>query len=225
MTSTVFDLLKNPAYTQKGILEKIIVHTIQTSREDMITNMDRIITESEQETIKKQYHAYTEEKKPLEYIFGYCEFLERKFKVSPDTLIPRPETEYMILSVNRFLSNKKNILLCDIGTGCGVLGISTLCDNKDQIFKAYLTEISPSALSIARENRDFFSKHNQIHHEKICFLESNIIDFMREQNALSDLNIADTVCIIGNLPYIPLQTFDENVEDSVKLREPKFAFV
>jgi len=67
---------------------------------------------------------------PLAYILKCKEFYGRVFKVSEDTLIPRPETEEIIESLKRLFDNgllaqPNNIRLVDIGSGCGVIGITT----------------------------------------------------------------------------------------------------
>lgn len=65
---------------------------------------------------------------PLEYIVGKVTFLGNDFVVNKHTLIPRPETEYMIEAINEFVQTSDLVLL-DVGTGCGVLGLSVLLHN------------------------------------------------------------------------------------------------
>jgi release factor glutamine methyltransferase len=69
--------------------------------------MDREITDEQLARIDAGYKSYTIDKKPLEYILGRMEFLGVKFKVTPATLIPRPETEYMIEAVNEYIQHNK----------------------------------------------------------------------------------------------------------------------
>lgn len=52
------------------------------------------------------YKSYVEDKRPLEYILGHVDFFGREFFVNEATLIPRPETEYMINSVTEFINEK-----------------------------------------------------------------------------------------------------------------------
>ncbi len=65
---------------------------------------------------------------PLEYIVGKVTFLGNDFVVNKHTLIPRPETEYMIEAINEFVQTP-DVVLLDVGTGCGVLGLSVLLHN------------------------------------------------------------------------------------------------
>jgi methylase of polypeptide subunit release factors len=52
--------------------------------------------------IQQAYHAYTVDKKPLEYILGHVDFFGNSFYVNENTLIPRPETEYMIEAITQW---------------------------------------------------------------------------------------------------------------------------
>ena len=62
------DLLQNPEYKQKFVLEKFIQEVLQITREEMRMQMDNEITEPEVDQISRYYHSYIEDKKPMEYI-------------------------------------------------------------------------------------------------------------------------------------------------------------
>ena len=62
------DLLQNPEYKQKFVLEKFIQEVLQISREEMRTKMDKNISEPEVDQILRYYRSYVEDKKPMEYI-------------------------------------------------------------------------------------------------------------------------------------------------------------
>lgn len=65
----------------------------------MIRHYDDDVTTEHYDMIDRDYTRYDRDKEPLEYILGYVTFFERRFVVTRDTLIPRPETEYMIEAV------------------------------------------------------------------------------------------------------------------------------
>ena len=117
------DLLADQKYQQKKVLEKILCHHTGWSKEDLVRKYDEEIGKEMVEKIERDYDAYVNEDKPLEYIFGYVEFFERKFRIDGRSLIPRPETEYMIEAVNEHVaseaaeSNGKEKVLLDVGTG------------------------------------------------------------------------------------------------------------
>lgn len=68
------------------------------------------------------YKSYVEDKRPIEYILGHVDFFDREFFVNEATLIPRPETEYMITAVTEYIQGQGNRgngggnILLDIGT-------------------------------------------------------------------------------------------------------------
>jgi release factor glutamine methyltransferase len=97
---------------------------------------------------------------PIQYILGYTYFLDRKFKVSPDVLIPRPETEelvYTIINENKI----RNPEILDIGTGSGCIGISLALELGTRTFTGI--DKSSRTLKVAETNAGEFSiKMNSI---------------------------------------------------------------
>lgn len=103
---------------------------------------------------------------PVQYIIGETEFYGRKFKVTPDTLIPRPETEELVqLVVGNAAQSPIRIL--DIGTGTGCIGISLACELPYS--QVYGYDISEKALIIAKENA-------QRNNANIIFEKVDILD-------------------------------------------------
>jgi len=223
---TVWDLLSDSFFQQKKVLEKLLCHYTWLTKEQLITSYDIELTNEQIENIKRWYLEYTVEKKPLEYIMGFVEFFGRKFAVDGRCLIPRPETEYMIEAVNENINDKmtewqndKNILI-DVGTGCGVLGLSVLLENPSFFGKAFLTEYFPDTLSLAQENYAHY-KNTLGTGTDIELFQANLVDFL----VARPLTQADSLILIANLPYIPNETFDTQAEDNVRKREPRPAFV
>ena len=102
---------------------------------------------------------------PVQYIIGETEFYGRKFKVTSDTLIPRPETEELVLlTINSYKSRNEQLLIgnkkifnsqsplsiLDMGTGSGCIAISLACELTNAQVYAY--DISENALKVAKEN-------------------------------------------------------------------------
>ena len=117
---TIFDLLKSPAYPQKPILEKLVCHRLSFTKEQLFVHMDERVSETDVVWIMDAYSRYTIGKEPVEYILGYVQFAGLQFFVTPETIIPRPETEYMIEAVREFFASPKksanDVILLDIGT-------------------------------------------------------------------------------------------------------------
>lgn len=214
-------LLQDPNYKKKFVLEKLLCHFLSKTREELWIQGDIEITGDTLEKIQKAYREYVEEEKPLEYILGYVEFFGVRFWVNEHTLIPRPETEYMISALTEYLQGSQdlNFILLDIGTGSGVLGCSVLLQNQDKISQVFMSDISADALYVAKRNYDDLidaSKH------EMRMIQSDLCAFLESYpEVIEGRNIVMT----ANLPYIPDQTFDDNSPANVQKREPRFAFV
>ena len=85
--------------------------------------------------------------KPTQYITGRQEFYGREFRVTPDVLIPRPETEHLIEAAKARIQPGDAVL--DVGTGSGAIGITLALETAAQV---YAIDISIPALVVAREN-------------------------------------------------------------------------
>ena len=220
------ELLQDTKIQQKRVMENLICHFLDISREDLWTNLDNEIDTNIEVKIIKAYDDFVVKKKPLEYVLGYVEFLRNKFKIDERALIPRPETEYMIQAVNEHVQNwkiSKPAVLFDIGTWCGVLGLSVLLHNKDFFEKAYLSEYIEYTLSLARENYEIYK--SEIWNTDVKLVQSNLISFAWDCLKNNEFSDEENFLLVANLPYIPEQTFNENVWENVKNWEPKPAFV
>ena len=135
---------------------------------------------------------------PVQYIIGSAPFYGLNFKVSPEVLIPRPETEEMVELVLK--DNTENSLrILDIGTGSGCIPISLKFNRKD--WEVFTTDISEGAVRIAEEN----AKNNNV---QIKIFVDDIFN-SRAFNVDEKFDI-----IVSNPPYIPLsekQVMHKNV--------------
>jgi release factor glutamine methyltransferase len=122
------------------------------------------------------------EGEPWSYLIGWAPFREKRWKVSKDTLIPRPETELVLeaaLEVGRRLGITRAV---DIGTGTGILGVS-LAVETDWAITA--TDLSPAALAVARVNA-------ATHGAKVVFLEGDLLAPVPDPLEL----------VVSNPPYV-----------------------
>ncbi len=108
--------------------------------------------------------------KPSQYINGWVEFYKLRFKVTPDTLIPRPETELLIDEVLKYCNqdSKESYTILDLGTGSGNIAISIAKNNP--IVKIIATDISEKALVVAKQNAKL---HNV--YDRITFVVSDLL--------------------------------------------------
>ncbi len=128
--------------------ELILEHVLHLSRAEIYTNSKEPV-----DTIQeKEIHDLINKRStgsPLPYVLGYTNFYSEKFIVSPDVLIPRPDTEILIETI--LLNEKKDTCFyIDIGTGSGIIA-KTLTDQRPD-WHACAVDISWRALNIAREN-------------------------------------------------------------------------
>ncbi len=141
---------------------------------------------------------------PLQQITGVAEFLGEVFMVTKDTLIPRPETEELVLKAQSFLEQCQSgkVLEIGVGTGCIILSLERL------VGRHYYMgcDISEEALIVAKKNRYKFSLQTELIYSDVY---SNVPHEKFE-------------CIISNPPYI---AFSEEalMDGSVRRYEPKQA--
>ena len=143
-------------------------------------------------------------KEPIAYIIQQKEFWSKNFEVNNKTLIPRPETELMLEKLIN-IYKKKSINILDIGTGSGCIILSLLSELKRS--KGTGIDISLGALQIAKKNA---KKLNILSNVK--FQKKSINSFFSQKFDL----------VVSNPPYIRSSDL-KNLEDDIKLHEPKIA--
>lgn len=90
------------------------------------------------------------EGEPLQYITGVQDFYGREFRVTPDVLIPRPETELVVEAALDAIIDTPAPSICDVGTGSGCIALTLLCERSDA--RAVGVDVSEAALEIAAQN-------------------------------------------------------------------------
>src|SRR5207253_7290491 len=103
----------------------LMAQAIERDRAFIITHTDDPITEQQ----LKQFEEFVSRRaqgEPLQYITGHQEFFKLDFEVTPDVLIPRPETELIVEAVLELIHADTRLAFADIGTGSGCLAISIL---------------------------------------------------------------------------------------------------
>ena len=144
---------------------------------------DDITLTAEQETLLDNAIERLKKQEPIQYILGYCDFCGLRFKVTPATLIPRPETSELVEWVASEATGNDSIL--DIGTGSGCIAISLA--HRLQQSKVTAWDISHDALAVAAEN----SKANG------CNVTFEHVDILAYQPTDAQFDI-----IVSNPPYI-----------------------
>lgn len=185
--------------------ELILSHTLRKSRTYLHAHGDEAIEPRYLDILDTRL-ALRLDRVPLAYIIGHKDFYGRRFKVTPSTLIPRPESEAIIALLKEAMNqpslplDQETLRLVDVGTGSGCLGITAKLEFPE--LDVTLIDTSRHALTVAEEN----AKR----------LEANVTT-IRSDLLTSYPFKADFV--LANLPYV-----DEDWEVSPELRhEPKEA--
>ncbi|MGI8837970.1 MAG: peptide chain release factor N(5)-glutamine methyltransferase [Pyrinomonadaceae bacterium] len=147
--------------------------------------------------------------KPLQYIVGRQEFFGLEFEVTPDVLIPRPETELLVEAALARVSPNEAPFICDVGTGSGCVVI-TLLHQLPQA-RGMALDISAAALAVAERNA-----HRHGVNERLSFLASDCF------SALAPAVIPGFDLIVSNPPYVAERAV-EGLQREVRDFEPRIA--
>ena len=186
--------------------EVLLAHVLnQPERIYLYVHFDQPLEQSElaayRECIKRRVQH-----EPVAYITGHRDFMGLDFKVTKDTLIPRPDTEILVEAMlQRLPAAGENSTLADIGTGTGAICLSLL--NYLPKLRAMAVDISPGALAVAQENSVSLGLS-----QRVEFLQGDLLAPLKAKGEL--LNT-----IVSNPPYIPKADIATLASD-VKAYEP-----
>ena len=214
LQQTIAASLRNTSDAPELDAQRILLHVLK--KEDvsyLLAHSDEIISDQNLETIRDM----AEKRKtgmPLAYILGHADFYGRTFTVTPDVLVPRPDTEAVIDKALEYITHnfntKKELVIADICTGSGIIAITLALELPHVHIIA--TDISPTALAIAKQNAE---KHGVL--DRIEFLQGDLL--FPILNKKIDL-------IASNPPYVPsqeLKTAKNSQDTHGLLFEPKIA--
>ena len=180
--------------------EVLLSHAMRAERVYLFAHSEQELREVEW----LHYGRYLHERmigKPTQYITKRQEFYGREFRVSPDVLIPRPETEHVVELALRVARGATRIL--DVGTGSGALAITLQLETGAT---AWATDISPSAAAVARDNARRLGA-------PVPVVACDLMSAIRDRSF--DL-------IVSNPPYVPV-TEREGLQREVRDWEPQVA--
>lgn len=144
---------------------------------------------------------------PISYITGQKEFFSLLFKVTPEVLIPRPETELLVEYILNYFDQDKKIKILDLGTGSGVIAVSIAKTRLEWNITAI--DKSSTALKVAQENAKS---------QKVDNIEFILTDWFDDINLNTKYD-----CIVANPPYIAAN--DKHLDDIDITYEPRSALV
>jgi release factor glutamine methyltransferase len=183
--------------------ELLLMYTLGRNREWIYAHPEQELNAAEQE----QYLSLLARRAsgvPTQHLTGHQEFWGLDFEVTPDVLIPRPETEHLIevaldrLGAGNDVSTprrKEDFRIADIGTGSGCIAIALAQELPAALITA--TDISAPALEVARRNA---ARHGVA--SRIDFVESNLLDFLLHRSRATGHESRQFDLIVSNPPYI-----------------------
>ena len=131
--------------------EILLAHALRLKRLDLILKRDELLNEK-QLAQYKELIGKRQSRLPIAYILGQSEFMGLDFKVTPDTLIPRPETELLVEEACDYIKKNKSSLVLDVCTGSGNIAVGIASFVKG--CSVYASDISIEALKVAQQNID-----------------------------------------------------------------------
>lgn len=187
--------------------EELLSFSAKTTREELLMRPEKKLPSR---ALRSYVHALRRRLRhePIEYVIGQADFLGKKFRVTKDTLIPRPATEALVEAVLTSCALcSAPFTLYDIGTGSGAIAISVARTLPDA--KVIATDTSAKALKIARAN----AKTHGVE-KRIRFMKT---DLLPAPSALRP-----QITIIANLPYIPTSEM-KRLPPDIRKHEPRQA--
>ena len=147
-------------------------------------------------------------REPTAYILGEKEFYSRSFMVTPDVLIPRPETEILVEEALKILGNLISPSIIDVGTGSGCIAVTLGCERQDA--RIFATDISYEALLVARKNSERLGVSR-----RVSFIHADLLGCFKDKSF--DL-------VVSNPPYVKGSDYI-SLDRDVRDYEPKLSLL
>jgi len=213
-------------FTDKGIdaprlsAELLLSSVLSMQRIELYTQFDKLVAK-DQLDIMHDLVKRAGQHEPIAYLVGRTEFYSLQLEVSPDCMIPRPETELLVEHAIEFLRTRPGPqFVCDLCTGCGCIAVA-IAKNSPQA-KIIATDICDAALNVAAKN---IERHKL--KDRITLLSGDLFEPLVPQ-----LDVDKPVrhspgdggfdLIVCNPPYVSAAEY-EKLEKNVKDYEPKLA--
>jgi release factor glutamine methyltransferase len=190
--------------------EVLLAHARGSRRIDLYTAFDEVPSEQVLVAFRDMVRRRAE-RMPVAYLVGHREFYSLDFRVTPDVLIPRPETETLVLALIELARQRpgESVTVCDVGTGSGNIAVAAA----RHLPSARVTAVdaSPAALEVARQNAQ---RHGVA--DRIEFLTGDLLSPLKAE--------ANFDFVVSNPPYVKESEF-ESLAPDVRDFEPRAALV
>jgi len=186
----------------------IVASGLGVDRMALFLDLDRPLKESELAAVRPLV-ARRAKGEPVAYITGRREFFSLEFAVTPDVLIPRPETEMIVEEAVRLFGREEPVRFADLGTGSGCLAVALAV--RFPAARGVALDANPAALAVARENA---ARHKV--EDRLEFAAGDFADVPLPEGGYG--------CIVCNPPYVSEEEFRE-LSPEVARFEPRAALV
>jgi release factor glutamine methyltransferase len=191
--------------------EILLADLLGLTRVGLYLNFDRPLDPEERAGFKERVRRRAA-REPVAYILGRKEFHSLDFQVSPDVLIPRPETEHLVEETLALVRDRpagpEPYWLADVGTGSGAVAV-TLARNLAQA-RVLAVDVSPAALDMARIN----ARAHQVE-DRIEFVQGDLLAPLLSRGPVF-------IAIAANLPYLSDDRFRDMAPEILRY-EPRLA--
>ena len=161
---------------------------------------------NEEKEVFDSYLRRRASREPYQYITGVQEFYGLEFEVTPDVLIPRPETEMVVEQAVKILRKIADPSFCEIGIGSGCITLSIL--NELPSARAVAGDVSPAALAVTQRNAKRLGVS-----DRLTLIESDVFDGLTNETFDA---------VVSNPPYVPALDF-AGLQAEVRDFEPQLA--
>jgi len=203
---TTGHLRKHGSDTPRLEAEILLAHARRCPRIQLYVQYNEPLSDDERQVMRELVRRRAQSE-PVAYLVGHREFFGLEFRVTPDVLIPRPETETLVLQVVTLAKQQPRSRVLDVGTGSACIAASVAVNVPDAIVTA--TDLHQRALDVARENA---VRHGVA--ERIRFLEGDLF---------APLPFDEQFEIIASNPPYVADGEMETLPADVRLHEPAHA--
>jgi len=200
---TTAHLKKHGSDTPRLDTEILLAHARGCRRIELYTRFDDVLSERERSAMRDLVRRRAQSE-PVAYLVGHREFFSLDFQVTPAVLIPRPDTETLVVELLDVAKPLSAPRILDVGTGSGCIAIAAAVNHPTAQIAA--TDANDAALAVARENAQ---KHHVV--ERIAFRSGDLFAPV-EQDEPFDI-------VVSNPPYIAEHEKD-TLQNDVRKYEP-----
>jgi release factor glutamine methyltransferase len=212
---TVTEALTRAAHTLRGAgvptpeldAERLLRHVLSWDRAKLLSEGSSPLPGGAEPLLEALVRERAR-RRPLPHLLGTQAFWKHEFLVTPDVLIPRPETELLVEEALRVLLGRDRPVVVDVGTGSGCIALSLSAERAEA--EVHAIDVSPAALAVARRNAERLGLSG-----RVAFHEGDLLAPVQGLQGRVDL-------VVSNPPYVD-PADRETLAPEVRFGEPALA--